>query len=99
MDNYVTKDEHSEFMKRIEAEDTRQNHRIEHLETAISQLSELIASVKVLAVNVENIAEQIRTQGNRLNEIENIPKKRYESVVACVITGLVGAAITYFLTH
>lgn len=99
MDEYVTKAVHDEFSKRIEEENIRQNHRITNLETAINQLSELVASVKVLAVNVENIAEQIKSQGERLKEIENIPKKRYESVIACIITGLVGATITYFITH
>ena len=99
MDDYVTKAVHEEFSKRIEEENTRQNHRIANLELAMNQLSELISSVKVLAVNVENIAEQIKTQGERLKEIENVPKKRYESIVACIVTGLVSAALAYFLTR
>lgn len=98
-EQYVTLEVHTEFAKRIEAEDTRQNHRIENVERAISQLNELVASVKVLAVNVESIAKEINEQGIRLKELEGKPAKRWETIVGCVITGIVGAAISYFVTH
>lgn len=93
-DAYVTLEVHNEFVKRIEAEDNRQNHRIEIIEQKQAQISELVASVKVLAANVENIAKEINTQGERLKEIEGVPRKRWETVVACIITGLLGAAIS-----
>ena len=99
MSEYITTEVHNEFCKRIEEENTRQNHRIANLENAINQLSELVASVKVLAVNVENIAEQIKSQGERLKEIEGQPKKRWETIVSCLITGIVGAALTYIISH
>lgn len=99
MEEYVTKAVHDEYAKRIEEENNRQNHRISNLESAMNQLSELVASVKVLAVNVENIAEQIRSQGERLKEIEGKPAKKWELVITSVITGIVGAVITYAVTH
>ena len=99
MSEFVTLEVHTEFAKRIEAEDNRQNKRIERLEEGQMQISELVASVQVLAVNVENIAKEINKQSQRLDEIEGIPKKRWETIVACVLTGLVGAAVTFFLTH
>ena len=99
MEDYVSRVEHTEFSKRIEQENERQNHRIANLESAMNQLSELVASVKVLAVNVENIAEQIKSQGERLKEIEGKPAKRWETVIGCIITGVVGAVITYAVTH
>ena len=98
-DAFVTQEEHREFCKRMEEEDKRQNKRLEVLEEKQTQIAELVASVQVLAANVENIAKEINEQGLRLKEIEGIPKKRWETVIACIITGLVGAAITYFLTH
>ena len=98
-EQFVTLEVHTEFSKRMEEEDKRQNKRLEILEEKQTQIAELVASVKVLAANVENIAKEINEQGLRLKEIEGIPKKRWETVVACIITGLVGACITYFLTH
>ena len=99
MEDYVSRVEHTEFSKRIEQENERQNHRIANLESAMNQLSELVASVKVLAVNVENIAEQIKSQGERLKEIEGKPAKRWETVVGCIISGLVGAGVAWLVTH
>ena len=91
---YVSLEVHNEFVKRIEAEDGRQNKRIEIIEQKQAQISELVASVKVLAANVESIAKEINEQGIRLKEIEGIPKKRWETIIACILTGLVGAAIS-----
>ena len=99
MDNYVTRDEHQEFARRIEDENSRQNKRLEIIEGKQSQISELVVSVKVLATNVENIAKEINEQGIRLKEIEGKPGKRWEQLVGYVISALVTAAIAYFLTR
>lgn len=99
MGEFVTVEVHTEFCKRIEAEDNRQNKRIEIIEAKQAQISELVASVKVLAANVESIAKEINEQGIRLKEIEGKPAKRWETVVSCIITGLIGAVITYIFTH
>lgn len=92
--NYVTLEVHNEFARRIDEENTRQNHRIQNLEEGQQQINELIASVKVLAVNMENMAKEQAKQGARLEAIEEKPGKRWETVVACVITGIVGALVS-----
>ena len=99
MDTFVTKEVHEEFVKRMEEEDRRQNKRIEIIEEKQGQISDLVASVKVLAVNVENIAKEINEQGVRLKEIEGKPGKRWEQLLGYVISALVTAAIAYFLTR
>ena len=99
MSEFVTMEVHTEFEKRIKAEDDRQNKRIKLIEQKQAQISELVASVKVLAANVENIAKEINEQGLRLREIEGKPAKRWETIVSCIITGLIGAALSYFLTR
>lgn len=49
MDNEpISRAEHEEFRKRIEAEDNRQNRRIEILENSVQQLQELVTSVQTL---------------------------------------------------
>lgn len=45
---YITRAEHEEFRKRIEAEDHRQNRRIELLEESIEQQKTLTSSVEKL---------------------------------------------------
>jgi len=99
MDDFVTRVEHTEFAKRIEEENSRQNKRIEIIEGKQSQISELVTSVRVLAANVENIAKEINEQGIRLKEIEGKPGKRWEQLVGYVVSAMVTAAIAYFLTR
>lgn len=99
MDDFVTTAVHDEFVKRVDAENNRQNKRIEIIEAKQSQISELVVSVKVLASNVENIAKEINEQGTRLKEIEGRPAKRWEQLIGYVISALVTAAIAYFLTR
>lgn len=98
MDEFVTKAVHEEFAKRIDEENTRQNHRISILETGQAQINELVASVKVLAVNMETMSKELSKQGDRLSEIEGKPAKRWETVVACILTGIVGFMLNMILS-
>lgn len=94
MSEWVSAEVFTETMRRIDAEDNRQNTRLTELEVAQKQISELIASVKVLANNMEQMAKEQVKQGVRLQAIEEKPGKRWETVIACIITGLVGAAVS-----
>ena len=98
MDEFVTKAVHDEFAKRIDEENDRQNHRISILETGQAQINELVSSVKVLAVNMDTMSKELQKQGEKLNEIESRPAKRWETVVACILTGIVGFLLNMLLT-
>ena len=94
MSEWVSSEVFAETMRRIDAEDNRQNSRLSELETSQKQILELITSVKVLANNMEQMAKEQIKQGVRLQAIEEKPSKRWETVVACIITGLIGAVIS-----
>lgn len=94
MSEWVSSEVFTETMRRIDAEDNRQNTRLTELEVAQKQISELITSVKVLANNMESMAKEQIKQGVRLQAIEEKPGKRWETVIACIITGLVGAVVS-----
>ena len=85
MSEWVSTEVFTETMRRIDAEDSRQNSRLTELEIAQKQISELITSVKVLANNMEQMAKEQIKQGVRLQVIEEKPGKRWETVVACII--------------
>jgi len=91
--SYVTLEVQNEFAKRIDDENERQNHRIAELEAGQRQINELISSVKVLAVNMENMAKEQAKQGERLETIESKPGKRWDTVITGIITGIIGALI------
>ena len=98
MDEFVTKAVHEEFAKRIDEENDRQNHRLSVLETGQAQISDLVASVKVLAVNIETMSDELKKQGQRLADIEAKPAKRWDTVVACIITGVLGFVLNMLLS-
>ena len=66
MDEYITRREHDEFVKRMDGENHRQNRRIELLEKTSQQISALAASVERLATSVENMLKNLEAQGERL---------------------------------
>lgn len=90
---YVTWDVHNEFTRRIDAENSRQNARISDIEKEVKQISDLVASVKVLAANMETMAKEQAKMGDRLQAIEEKPAKRWDAIVGAIITGVVGILI------
>ena len=48
MENCIAREEHEEFAKRIDAENTRQNRRIEALEQSVDRFGRIASSVERL---------------------------------------------------
>ena len=93
---YISRAEHEEFRKRIEAEDHRQNRRIELLEESIEQQKTVTSSVEKLAINMENMLQEQKQQGERLEKLEGRDGEMWRSVVSYIITFIVGLAVSYF---
>lgn len=102
--NYITRNEHEEFSRRIDSENTRQNRRIGVLEENVKQINALTVSVEKMASNMEHMLEAIERQGNliekqndRLDNIEKEPAKDQKEIkmeiIKTIISALVGAAV------
>lgn len=99
MDNeYLTLSEHREFSKRIEEENTRQNHRLANLENAVQQIAGLASSVERLAINMENMAKEQQKQGDRLGILEGRDGEKWRNVVSHVLLGIITAIIGYLFS-
>lgn len=96
MEETISRKEHEEFARRIDGENTRQNHRIENLENTVRQISDLTVTVKELAVNMKNMMEEQKKQGKRLEVIEGRDGEMWRSVISHIIMLLVGAAAAFF---
>ena len=94
----ISREEHEEFCKRIEAEDRRQNHRIDLLERSSEQISALVASVEKLAMNMENMLKEQESQGERLETLEGRDGEKWRTVTGYLLTAAAGALVTYVLT-
>lgn len=55
--NYITRQEHEEFARRQDAENERQNRRIQLLEDNVRQINALTVSIEKMAVSMENMLE------------------------------------------
>ena len=84
MAEFVTLDVHREFEKRIEGQ-------LDELSSQVRQISDLVTSVRLLANNIETMAQELRRQGERLSEIERKPAQHWETVVTGLLAAIVGA--------
>ncbi len=94
---YLTVQVHKEFAERIDAEERRQNKRLDKLEDGIVQLSELTSCVKVLTNTVENMVKEQVKQGERLEAIEDVPAKNWEKLVWAIGGAILTAIVAFIL--
>lgn len=95
--DFLTVAEHREFAERIDAEEHRQNKRLDKIEETMFQISELTTSVKVMASNMENMAKEQEKQGERLEAIEQVPAKNWDKLIwaigGAVLTAIVALVL------
>ncbi len=106
MDTPITRAEHEEFRRSMEAEnqrlkdeDNRQNQRLEVLEENVREMSTLATSVEKLATNMEGMLREQEKQGKRLETLESRDGEMWRKVTSHIITCLVGAVLALVLTH
>lgn len=75
-----------------------QNKRLDALEESVKQIQSLTIAVEKMSVNIEQMTKELVRQGERLNEIESEPGKKWKEVTKLAITVIVTAVLTYFLT-
>ena len=102
-DEFVRKDVHEEFVKRMEEEDNRQNHRLTKLELAIESISSIATSVERLATNMEHMVREQARQGENLNDqserirkLEDRDGEMWRKVVSHIVISAISIIIGYF---
>ena len=82
----------------------RQEEQIKGLARRMDSLEKLTESVNKLAISVERLTAQqattetqISTLTGDVNEIKQKPAKRWDTVIAAIISALVGAGITLLI--
>ena len=72
-------------------------HRVHSLEIQGKAIQDLVISVNKMAVNMENMLEEQKKQGARLEALEKVPSETNKQVKNAVITALVGGIVGAFL--
>ena len=80
-------------MKRIDEGQSHQDMRIESLEKNYAIVHELALHMERLATNMESMAKELAKQGEKLNDLEAKPSKRWDLIVTTIITTIIGAII------
>lgn len=93
MEEFITKREHEEFARRQDAENERQNRRIQLLEDNMRQINSLTVSVEKMAVNMENMLAEQKKQGERLESLEKEPVESHKQIKTAIITALVSTVV------
>lgn len=97
-DDFVTRAEYDERLKRVDDENNRQNHRLDKLENLMERINDLTIAVKELATNMRLMKQEQERQGERLESLEAEPAENWRTTVKTIITVVVSAAVTYIIT-
>ena len=106
MEDYISRKEHDEFARRMDAEnqrladeDKRQNNRIDILEKNVSQISSLANSVDKLAVNMDGMLKELEKQGKRVETLESRDGEMWRKVTGHIITVIIGIVVGYIFNR
>lgn len=99
MDTPITRAEHMEFVKRVEAEDTRQNARISEIEESIKETHKQNASIERLAASVESIAKELERHGEKLEVLEARDGELWRKAIGYVVTSIISIVIGFIFSQ
>ena len=95
----ISREEHNEFVKRIEEENGRQNHRIENLEETVREIGAISTNVEKLAMNMDGVLRQMEAQNDRLKALEGRDGENWRKIVWTVATAIVGIVVGFIFSH
>ena len=99
MDAPITRAEHEEFVKRIDAENNRQNRRIDLLEKSVQPIQDWAMSARDLATNMKNMSEELRSQGEKLETLEGRDGEMWRKAVGYILTAVIGIVVGFIFTR
>ena len=93
MGEYISREEHEEFTRRMEDEHVRLSHRIKEIKGVEEQNNKILIAMEKMALNMEGMQKELAEQGQRLLALENKDGDMWRAVVKYVITTIIGIAI------
>lgn len=99
MEDYIHKAECKACQELYTEINNSQNRRLDALEADVKQIHSLTISVEKMAVSLEQMARELAKQGERLDEIEAEPARKWKQAGWIAISVVLTAVVTYFLSH
>ena len=94
-EEYLTKAEHAEFVRRYDENKERTDERLKLAENRISDMQTVQSEIKSINQNIERILETLRAQGERLDVLEDRDGDTWRSVKSYLLTFCLGILVTY----
>ena len=79
-----------ERLAKLEQDSKSVHHRLDNLEG-------LVESVHVIATETKALREDMNSLTGRIEELEQRPQRRYDTVITALITAVIGIIVGYFL--
>lgn len=99
MDTPISRAEHEEFARRIDAQEKRQDRRLELLEENVREIGALTVSVQKLAQSLQSMVKEQEQQGRRLQALESRDGEKWRKLMGYIATALTSGAVTLVLSH
>lgn len=88
-----------ERVTQIEQRCKSNTHRLDEQDKRIDDLSDLTASVRVLADRESRVEADVKEIKTDVKALTTAPGKKWDTVVMAVVTAIVSAIIGYALAH
>ena len=99
MDEPISRAEHEEFARRIDAQEKRQDRRLELLEEDVREIGALTVSVQKLAQSLQSMVKEQEQQGRRLQALESRDGEKWRKLMGYIATALTSGAVTLLLSQ
>ena len=99
MDEPISRAEHEEFARRIDAQEKRQDRRLELLEENVREIGALTVSVQKLAQSLPSMVKEQEQQGRRLQALESRDGEKWRKLMGYIATALTSGAVTLLLSQ
>ena len=99
MDEPIPRAEHEEFARRIDAQEKRQDRRLELLEENVREIGALTVSVQKLAQSLQSMVKEQEQQGRRLQALESRDGEKWRKLMGYIATALTSGAVTLLLSQ
>lgn len=95
----ISRAEHEEFARRIDAQEKRQDRRLELLEENVREIGALTVSVQKLAQSLQSMVKEQEQQGRRLQALESRDGEKWRKLMGYIATALTSGAVTLLLSQ
>ena len=99
MENCITRTECDVCKELYDQKIDAIDDRLKEVEVSVKQIHALTVAVEKMAVSLEQMARQLEKQGEKLEAIESEPGQKWKNAVWLVVAGLIGAALSLFLSR